>query len=225
VAIQKRTRTLPITNLRSEKTDGGHTISGYASLYGVLSEYIRPGVKERIAIGAFDEAVAKSEVTANVNHDDAFLLGRTSSGTLRLKADELGLAFEVDVPDTTTGRDIGVLMSRGDLRDVSFAFTVDPEDIQIERASETESVDVIKRVAELFDVSVVVRGAYRQPFSVFRSEELAQTSVVGTNPDDAAEAHKRDAVDSQAEAEGHPSDASIALEIARLDLAVQAIEE
>jgi uncharacterized protein len=212
--MQKRTRTLPIHNLRSEQTDQGHTISGYASLYGVLSEPIRPGVRERIAPGAFDQAIATSEVTCNVNHSDDFLLGRTSSGTLRLRVDELGLAFECDVPDTSVGRDIGVLMSRGDLRDCSFAFSVDPADIEVERISDTESVEVINRVAELFDTSIVVRGAYKQPFSVFRN-----------SPEGPSEAHPRNDADSGDASEARTrNEALIAIEIARLDLQTKAIE-
>src|SRR5579862_1952244 len=110
---------------RSEQNaDGTHTITGYAALYSVLSNELAPGVREKIAPGAFDAALTKSEVTANINHDDTFLLGRTSSGTLTLSTDSMGLRFEVVLPDTSYARDLGVLMSRGDIRECSFAFTV-----------------------------------------------------------------------------------------------------
>lgn len=174
----KRTRQVEITKLRATPTEsGGHTIDGYAALYDVLSSPIyyvtdssgqRKAVRERLAPGAFDQAVgAGADVTSNINHDDDRLLGRTTSGTLKLEADALGLAFHTDVPDTSYARDLAVLMQRGDIRDCSFAFTVNEADIQ--RSVEGDYVvETITRVSKLYDVAVVTRGAYPQPFSVFR---------------------------------------------------------
>ena len=57
-------------------------------------------VEERISDTAFDRAISEShDVRALVNHDNNMLLGRVSSGTLRLTVTETGLSYEVDVPD------------------------------------------------------------------------------------------------------------------------------
>lgn len=232
----KRTRTFA-ANYRAS-TIGGHVIEGYAALYNVLSEPIyymydsegqRKAVRERLALGAFDQAVtAEADVTANINHDDDRLLGRTTSGTLEIKADNLGLSFKTDVPDTSYARDLGELMKRGDIRDCSFAFTVDQNDI--ERSVEGEYiVETVKRVSKLYDVAVVTRGAYSQPFSVFR--EL---------PKDGEEFKIQDLVfrysqeDSPGTRQGQPSSEQTALraqqeqfrtlEVARLNLATRKME-
>lgn len=232
--MNKRTRVLPIHNFRQEvREDGKHFISGYAARFDVLSDYIAPGVREKLAPGAFHDALATSDPTANINHDDQYLLGRVSAGTLTLLEDELGLFFECEVPDTSYARDLAVLMKRGDVTKNSFAFTVNPEDVEVQRISETESIETVKRVRELFDVAIVTsRPAYPQTFSAYRAladawldgsltlNELREASFAfRTNPEGAAEGRTSDVVDVQAKAEAHKREALIALEIARLDLA------
>jgi HK97 family phage prohead protease len=61
-------------------------------------------------------------VVASFNHDFSLLLGRQQSGTLRLREDAVGLSYEIDLPDTTIGRDVATLLERRDLRGSSFAF-------------------------------------------------------------------------------------------------------
>lgn len=43
---------------------------------------------------------------------------------MRLNEDSQGLAFSLDVPDTSAGRDVLALAERGDLGGMSFGFTV-----------------------------------------------------------------------------------------------------
>ena len=61
---------------------------------------------------------------ALADHDPRRVLARTKSGTLRLSEDTRGLAFDMDVPNTTAGRDILELAERSDLGGMSFGFTV-----------------------------------------------------------------------------------------------------
>jgi HK97 family phage prohead protease len=83
------------------------------------------GFVESICPGAFRSALASgADVRALVDNSDDRLLGRTRSGTLRLSETAKGPAFELDVPDTTLGRDVYALAQRGDLSGCSFGFTV-----------------------------------------------------------------------------------------------------
>lgn len=107
---------------------------------------------ETIARTAFD-SVLSDDVVAVVNHDMSQLLGRTSSKTLRLVPDTHGLAFELDLPDTTLGRDVRALVERGDLAGMSFSAEVGT----VER---TESGVIHTGFKRLFDVSVVTMPAY-----------------------------------------------------------------
>ena len=51
-------------------------------------------------------AIASADIVALVDHDPGRLLGRTRSRTLRLSEDNRGLQFEIDVADTSLGRDV-----------------------------------------------------------------------------------------------------------------------
>jgi len=104
----------------------GRRLEGYAALYGVRAR-ISNEFDEEIRQGAFTGSLRSGrDVLALVDHDPARLLARTRSGTLRLSQDSTGLAFDLDVPDTSEGRDVLALAERGDLGGMSFGFSVSP---------------------------------------------------------------------------------------------------
>lgn len=138
---------------RAEVTAEG-VLRGYAAVYDQpttrQSDY--PGT-ETIARGAFDAALGRDDVLALVDHNVSQLLGRTSNGTLRLRSDDHGLAFEVDLPDTTLARDVRALVARGDITGMSFSAMPGV----VER---TASGVVHRSFERLADVSVVTMPAY-----------------------------------------------------------------
>ena len=101
---------------------GRRRLVGYAAVFGQetrisdFTEVIRPG--------AFTASLKGRDILALVDHDPSRLLARTKSGTLRLDEDSKGLRFELDLPDTTEGRDLLALAERGDIGGMSFGFTV-----------------------------------------------------------------------------------------------------
>lgn len=104
----------------------GRKLTGYAATFG--TETTIHDFKETIRPGAFRRSLASGkDVLALADHDPSRVLARTKSGTLRLHEDDRGLKFELDVPDTTAGRDILALAARGDLGGMSFGFVVDPD--------------------------------------------------------------------------------------------------
>lgn len=99
----------------------GRRLEGYAA---VFCEEARIGdFTETLRAGAFKDSLA-GDVLALVDHDTSKLLARTKSGSLRLAEDSRGLHFDIDLPDTSLGRDVLALAERGDLGGASFAFTV-----------------------------------------------------------------------------------------------------
>jgi HK97 family phage prohead protease len=114
------------------------------------------GFYEQIASGAFDD-VLDNDVRAYFNHDENLLLGRVSSGTLRIGTDKRGLWYEVDLPETSYARDLMELMKRGDVNQSSFAFLID-RDRWEERDGKTYRI--IEKVSRLLDVSPVSQPAY-----------------------------------------------------------------
>jgi HK97 family phage prohead protease len=107
-----------------------------------------------------------SPVFARFNHDDSLLLGTTESGTLTLQADKTGLRYEVDLPDTSAGRDVQALAKRGDLRYSSFAFQTleDSWDLTAEGFPLRTLLAV-----KLVDVAPVTNPAYRDTTTGMRS--------------------------------------------------------
>lgn len=108
-------------------TTDGNTLRGIAAVYNspaVVTERGR-SFNEVIRQGAFRNALASGgDVLVTFNHDPNQMLGRTSSGTARLTDSAEGLRFEVELPDTSVGRDVKTLVSRGDLKGASFTFGV-----------------------------------------------------------------------------------------------------
>jgi len=137
-----------------------NTIRGYAAVYNSDSEWMG-GFYEQISTGAFDY-VMDDDVRAYFNHDENLLLGRVSSGTLRIGTDKKGLWYEVDLPNTTYARDLAELMKRGDVNQSSFAFLID-QDRWEERDGKTYRI--IEKVSRLLDVSPVAQPAYPEATS------------------------------------------------------------
>ncbi|CAD80103.1 head maturation protease [Streptomyces phage phiBT1] len=103
--------------------DGRISMRGYAYRFNELSHDLG-GFRERIVPGAGAPSLRQNDVYATFNHDTRALLGRTSSGTLRVGEDREGGWYEIDLPDTTVGRDVAELLKRGDLQGSSFTFRV-----------------------------------------------------------------------------------------------------
>jgi HK97 family phage prohead protease len=100
----------------------GRKLVGYAARYNVTSNDLG-GFRERILPGAFKDALSNgADIRSLIDHDNGKLLGRTSSGTLKLSEDSKGLRFEVDVPETSYGNDLLVSVRRGDVKANSFGF-------------------------------------------------------------------------------------------------------
>lgn len=144
------------------REDGKRVIVGYGAVFYREGE---PGTEyqlwtdlvERIAPTAFDRAIREAHDARGLfNHDPAWLLGRTTAGTMRLSVDGTGLRYEIDAPDTTMGRDVVTMIERGDLTGSSFAF-VPTRRVWIEEAERT--VSVIEDV-DLYDTGPVTYPAY-----------------------------------------------------------------
>jgi uncharacterized protein len=156
--IKIERRYLKATDLRMAKTaeDKMPMMSGMPALFNNLSEDLG-GFREKIAPGAFTNCLKNCDVRALWNHDSNHVLGRTTSGTLRLKETDAGLQMECDMPDTTMARDLGVSMQRGDVNQMSFGFTVKNDSWDEVNG---EIVRTLLEINELFDVSVVTFPAY-----------------------------------------------------------------
>lgn len=121
-ALLERRNTTKAVEYRDGDSGSEGTLSGYASVYLRYSQNLG-GFVEQVARGAFAKSLGdKVPVLARYNHEDEWLLGTTEAGTLQLADDEIGLAYEVELPPTNAGKDVAILAKRGDIRYSSFAF-------------------------------------------------------------------------------------------------------
>jgi HK97 family phage prohead protease len=101
----------------------GRKLEGHASVFDAEARI--QGYIESVARGAFAQSLRSgTDILALLDHDQTKLLARTKSGTLKLAEDSKGLAFALDVPDTSVGNDVLALAHRGDLGGASFGFNV-----------------------------------------------------------------------------------------------------
>lgn len=163
VPIGYERRSGPQGELRVAEDDDGKmaTISGYAALYGVLSEDLG-GFRERIQRGAFTRTLAdKADVRALVDHQTGLMtLARTANDTLELTEDSKGLHVRFTSPDTNAGRDVVELVRLGTLSQQSFAFRV-PKGGQGWEEDEDGTIRTVLDL-DLFDISIVTYAAYPQ---------------------------------------------------------------
>lgn len=156
------------TELRVETTPEGESrIVGYAAVFGKRSVDLG-GFTEEIAPGAFSRSLKDDDVAALVDHDPSRIIGRKSSGTLRLAEDRVGLRMEVDIPDTTVGRDILESIRRGDVRGQSFGFRTVSDDWRMEDGLAHRTLIE----ARLRDVGPVTFPAYPDTTVAVRSLEM-----------------------------------------------------
>jgi len=159
--------------LRSASLEG-NTLSGLAHAYGQKARI--NGRMETLKPGAFTEALKSSDAVALFNHDPNGILGRQSSGTLRLEDSDEGLRFSVDLPDTQVGRDVRTLVERGDIVGASFGFV--PGKVTFSRDPATGlEVRTHVSVKELMDVSPVAMPAFAGTSLQLRSADGSTESL------------------------------------------------
>jgi hypothetical protein len=161
--LERRTIQAPIS-ARDASGEGRPILSGYAAKFGKQSQDLG-GYVEVLGPGCFAKSIAGGDQRAFWNHCYDELLGRTRSGTLRLSEDETGLRFEIDVPDTSLGRDVYELVRRGDIDGVSFGFYA-----LADEWSEDGQLNTVTE-AELIEISPVVFPAYPDTQVEARSAE------------------------------------------------------
>jgi hypothetical protein len=143
-------------------------IAGYAAVFNTNSDLLGGWFVETIDPHAFDGVIARNpDCRALWNHNPDVVLGRTTSGTLKLSIDDHGLAYEINPPDTTTAKDLMTSMRRKDVTQSSFQFSVRKDEW-------TDNADgsVARRILEiedLVDVSPVTYPAYPTASSTVRS--------------------------------------------------------
>lgn len=137
-------------------------VEGVAVVFNQWSEDLG-GFREKIAPGALDGVIARSDIFALLDHDRSRgILGRSKRGdqvSLQLDVRDDGLHYAFEAPETDLGNEVLSCLQRGEIGGSSFAFTV-LEDAW-ERVGD-EYQRTIMKIDELYDVSPVYSPAYSQ---------------------------------------------------------------
>ncbi|WP_078891823.1 HK97 family phage prohead protease [Streptomyces sp. NRRL S-350] len=175
---ERRSLSLP-AEIRSE----GDTITmrGYAYRFNELSHDLG-GFRERIIPGAGAASLdGARDVLATFNHDPNHPLGRMSSGTLRAGEDGAGGWYEIDLPDTTTGRDVAELLRRGDVRGSSFTFRVLDGG---QRWADQDDAETGLPVRDVLSMDVLELGPVLNPaYPTTQASLRSLVELLGTNGD------------------------------------------
>ena len=141
--------------LTERRKAGLPTLTGTALRYNQVSPVAGSGFYEQYDPGTFDPI---GDVLAHPEHEQSVILGRTGSGTLRLRNEDNELKVELDLPNTQAGNDLAELARRGDVsgwsvgyRTLRDAWLTGPNNIRLRKVTK----------AVLNDVSPVARPALR----------------------------------------------------------------
>ncbi len=175
VSLNRRIDTIqPEAPVDLEQREGEDPrIVGVAALYydgTPRTEYAMGyGMVERIRPGAFAGLLKEgTDTMALFNHESSQILGRTTAKTLRLKSTRRGLLYDIDPPDTQTGRDVVENLRNGNITGSSFAFTIGKDKVTTDEDRDVMIREIIK-VERLFDVGPVTYPAYENTEAGLRS--------------------------------------------------------
>lgn len=194
-AVEPALRHALVVPFQCEWRDSGNpdtpnetTIRGHAAVFNSLSEDLG-GFRELLAPGAFRAALrSQPDVRLLLNHDSNYVMARTASGTLELREDATGLHVFARVDRRISWvEDLRTSMQRGDIDQMSFAFTVAN---QGDEWAATEDGTVIRTILPdgvdgLYDVSVVTYPAYEATRVNMRSV-LQSAAAAGKLPESLA---------------------------------------
>lgn len=145
-------------------TSESRHIEGYAIVFNSLSNDLG-GFREIIEPTAIDDELIKnSDIVCLFNHNIKLgLLARSyhGRGSLKLEIDEHGLHYSFDAPNTKFGNEILEMVRRGDVAKCSFAF-VCGEDVWDKDEKTGEYIRHVKKIKNLYDVSLVYHPAYEE---------------------------------------------------------------
>lgn len=144
-------------------------ISGYFAVFNKVYEVFK-GCTESIAPGAFTDEL-HSDVRALINHDTRLVIGRTISGTLELREDEIGLWGDVAInPKDSEAMNCLARVERGDVSQCSIGFDIIDEGHEV---LENGTHHYTIRKVKLYEVSCCTFPAYEDTAISARKADIA----------------------------------------------------
>lgn len=138
--------------------ENGRVITGYPIIFnkpsenlGGFIEYVEPGALKNVSM---------DNVYLIYGHDFNNVLARMDAGTLELSIDKTGLLFRATLPNTTLANDVLENIRVGNIRGMSFGFTVADESWEYGKNDDPD-VRRVKQIDELFEITLTPIPAYK----------------------------------------------------------------
>ena len=177
--------TAAVTRQAGESEErGGVAFCGHAAVFDTSAVIggMRYGFVERVAQGAFDD-VLQGDTRFLHNHNPDLLLARTTNGTLRLAQDKRGLATDADFARVSLAEDLAMWLERGDITQMSYAFTVKDEEWETLGDDHPDfpgmEMRTITKIGTLYDVSTVTYPAFEDTDAGLRVCNASEAEVRG----------------------------------------------
>lgn len=146
-------------------------LEGLAIPYNSRSQLLYGMFYEQFAPGAFTDCLrGNPDIAALADHDTSKVLGRTFAKTLTLREDDTGVSFELDPANTSYGKDVVELITRGDITGMSFGFRTETDEWSMFEGKELRTV----KKATLREISIV-------PFPAYKTTEVMKRSLDSVN--------------------------------------------
>lgn len=156
-------------NTRSTENTDDLYISGYFVVFNSIYE-IWEGATESVSPTAFEDTL-NNDIRCLINHDSRLVLGRTTTGTLKLEVDEKGLWGEVKInKDDTEAMNLYARVKRGDVSQCSFGFDILKESTE----DKGNNIHWTIEKAKLYEVSIVTFPAYKETNVTARQKDLKE---------------------------------------------------
>jgi len=171
--MEKEIRNLPSEEAEVRADKDSRTIQGYGIIFDKKSKDLG-GFKEIILPEAIDGVIEKSDVLALMNHSESRgVLARSTNGkgTMELTPDKKGVKYKFDAPNFDLGEELLEGVRRGDIRNSSFAFSVD-EGQKWEKLKDGTYLRTIFKFDEIYDMSPCYRAAYQDTSVAIRSLDV-----------------------------------------------------
>jgi len=158
---------VPAMETRAQEAEDYIRITGYGAVFG--KRYKVMGFSEQIAEGAFTKTLEGTpDIRGMFNHSPDFLLGRTKSGTMDVREDKRGLAYEIraDKMDPQA-QSVSRKIERGDVDGSSMAFFVHRE--------EWEEKDGKPTLRTIKEIELIETGPVTMPASPATTSKIARS--------------------------------------------------
>lgn len=170
---KKEIRSLPDELAEVRIVGDSRSVGGYGIVFNRKSQDLG-GFKEVIKPEAIEGVIEKSDILCLLNHNrERGVLARSlkGKGTLNIDVDEKGVRYAFDAPKFGLGDEVLEGVKRGDIKGSSFAFWVAEGGDAWDEQPDGSYLRTITRFEQLFDMSPVYTGAYKDASVALRSLE------------------------------------------------------